>query len=351
MVRMVPLHSMLTHSKHVARRLFLALVGVLLLAGCGSSARGDGPGGAATGGASGQSHEPRLFNARSSGSGGGLLIVTDGARCGSYLVLKNPAGSYDSTAIRQMAEYVRPYSEDFDEVPLPTLPGYDSLLPSSGVAQGEVFYANYLDWNDPGIGETPPDSLQWVAGGLDCFAELKITNTGSSDMQITSMGATLISDAVRNDYTYNLLNICSVQSNQQCHGRGGGTGGDRCAYYAHVVLAGGAAGAHVEAPLNNVDPLEGGECPMPLTIKPGDVATVIAKFSSPFWLYRAKLTFGMRTSAGTNRLSFSSLQQNLAFVDETTRFNCYSLRGSTFTRELPQTPSKPEILTSYQVCL
>jgi hypothetical protein len=54
---------------------------------------------------------------------------------------------------------------------------------------------------------------------------------------------------------------------------------------------------------------------MPLTIQLGDVATVEAKFSSPPWLYRAKLTFGVRTSAGTNRLSFSSLQQNLAFVD------------------------------------
>ncbi|HEY7022218.1 MAG TPA: hypothetical protein VH349_13955 [Ktedonobacterales bacterium] len=278
--------------------------------------------------------------------------MTEGARCGSYLVVKNPAGTYDSAAIRQMAQYVLPRTKNYSNARLITDPFHDYVTPDPyyGVVRGGQQYFNVMQFDEePGADKTIPDSLQWVAGGPDCFTKLEITNTGTNAIQITSIGATLISDAVRNTYTYNLLNICSVQTDQKCHVIGTGSGSPFCTYYAEITLAGGAAGTHVEAPLNGTASELSGVCALPLTIQPRDVATVFAKFSSPPWLYRTKLTFGVRSSAGASRLIFSSLQQNLAFIDNSTQFDCYGLNGSTFAREAPHKSSQIE--SDSHVCM
>ncbi|HEY7021942.1 MAG TPA: hypothetical protein VH349_12560 [Ktedonobacterales bacterium] len=305
----------------------------LLLTACGNNTAQH------TSGAQSISSVPRLFNASTSGSGGGLLVKTSGVRCGSYLVITDLNKSYDSTKARLMASYVLPYSERYLTFPLPDLLGDAYLGQTVGVVRGGQQYYHVLSFeSDPGVDETPPGPLQWVAGGPDCFAALTITNIGTSTMQITNMGVTLVAAAVRNDYTYNLLNICSVQADQQCHPALGGANG-LCAYYAQIRLNGGATGAHFDAPLTTT---EGANCPLPLTIEPGNVAYIYAKFSSAPWLYKAKLTFNVRTSSGSNRVVFSSLQQNLAFIDDTTRFNCYGLDRDTFVREEPQTLTPDE---------
>jgi hypothetical protein len=305
----------------------VAIIGALALTACGSvSAGGASTKSAQSPAGSAQSHDPRLFNSDTSGKGSGLLIVTKGSRCGSYLVLDRTTGAFDSATIAKMAAYTLPDSKYYVNDP--------DFTSSRGVKRGgQQYYHTLSEFGDPGIDETPPEPLQWVAGGPNCFAKLEITNTGSSVIQIPSMGVTLSSDAVRNTYTYNLLNVCSVQKDRQCHPDYQGHGGvDTCPYYADITQAGGKAGTHVEAPLT---PGDDPTCSRTLTLQPGDVAKVFPTFSSLPWLYHAKLTFGVRSSAGADRLVFSSLQQNLAFVDDSTVFNCYGLNGSTFVREAP----------------
>ena len=318
----------------------IAIIGALALTACGSvSAGGVSTKSGQSAAGSAQSHEPRLFNSDTSGKGGGLLIVTNGARCGSYLVLDRTTGAFDSATIAKMAVYTMPVAKSFGMPP-------DFGGKFGVIRGGQQYYHDLQKYSDPGVGATPPEPLQWVAGGPNCFAKLEITNTGSSAIQITSMGVTLSSDAVRNTYTYNLLNVCSVQKDHQCRPYDQGHGGvDTCPYYAHITLAGGAAGAHVEAPLtpDDTDPT----CSRTLTLQPGDVGKVFPTFSSPPWLYHAKLTFGVRSSAGADRLVFSSLEQNLAFVDDSTVFNCYGLNGSTLVREAPS----DHVDEHFHVCL
>lgn len=262
------------------------------------------------------------FNSAASVDVDGLHIQTSGVDCGAWFVLNGQQRAYDSGTIQQMKAYAEAFVEKYYLANETADPG--SHPPVTFTSQ----FAAML----PRL----PSSWQVVPGSDfnprgQCTGLFDITNIGTTDIQISSFGATLAAMPVPNNTDYRLVNVCTLIEQQwPCAGLFGG--GPICDYAAYVNLQSGQVGTHFDAPVK-VDQGDG-TCSTPITVAPGKVVEIYLKLvSKSALLYTVSLALTLNTGAGATTVDLpSAFNTSLAFANDG-QFSCYGLQGSTFVVE------------------
>lgn len=263
---------------------------------------------------------------------GNLLIQsTDGFQCPyasidplprndlelGHLVLASDQTTYSQAEIAQMHAYLSYY------------------IGNQGVLNGTVLNG----------GTEPPTTLQWVLGGEPaalhgisgappstyvCGAELKVTNTGNTPIQISKAGVQLKARPQQNTYQYHLIDVCTFEP-AYCLYPGSGGGGGCSVYFASVQL-----GAGKPNDVFSTVPTANSGCST-LTIPPAAQVSLDLSFSlapniPQNLVYSVIPVFITDTTQGEQTLAFPQLESTLAFASAS-QFSCYGLRGTTFVLE------------------
>lgn len=264
------------------------------------------------------------FNSAACVDMNGLHIQTAGIDCDAWVVLAGQQTRYDTGTIQQMSAYLDAFTDTYYGVNFAANAGLQGYLP--------VLFTPQLAQSLPRL----PAALQVVAGtrniqvlgGRVCRGLFDITNVGSSDVQLLSVGATHTSASTPNATNYRLVNTCTLPVQPTFCGSGIG-GGAVCRFIAEISLQGGSAGTKSDAPVMG-SPADGG-CDGPLTISPGGLREVQVEFASTeALLYNVQLALTLNTSTGSMLVQLPpAFNTSLAFARDT-QFSCYDLKGTSF---------------------
>ncbi|MHB8597612.1 MAG: hypothetical protein ACYDER_12475 [Ktedonobacteraceae bacterium] len=193
-------------------------------------------------------------------------------------------------------------------------------------------------------GAEPPPTLRWVLGGSadaipgafassSCGANLMLTNTGNTPIQIPEVGVQLETRPQQNSYQYHLIDACSLI---QC-GPGPGSSGSCDVYNVSIPLGLGEKNTVFSAvpfAYNAGDP-SSPNCGT-LTIAPATQVNLIFYFPlAPKMpknlIYSISPIFTVDTAQGKQTLSLPQLVSTLAFASAS-QFSCYTLQGTKFIR-------------------
>ncbi len=198
-------------------------------------------------------------------------------------------------------------------------------------------------------GETaPPPTLRWVLGGsmepipgtynngqFACGAELDLTNTGSTPIQIPQVGVRLEERPQPNAYTYRLIDVCTIKPKEPygCLPQQGGQ--STCSMYTASIQLGLGEKNDVFSAMPTGTDFNGGNCG-PLTIAPATPVRLFFKFSLAAniprnLLYSITPLLTVNTE-GEQTVALSHLVSTLAFANAN-QFSCYGLQGTTFVLE------------------
>jgi hypothetical protein len=239
-------------------------------------------------------------------------------RCDENIVLATNRITYDTGEIQAMNAYLKgiaigTYSNSFGNVHV------------VGTSAGGERPAD------------PPGSLALVDGGSDCGAQIELTNTSSSPIVITQIGAKLLAAPTVNTYQYRWVDCYSlVPEGAQGYGRGctvfDGTGSPQCdTYSASIDLKNGAVGTVFSATPSAMSLPGGEDCPAQLTIEPHSSTMFLdVDFTGGNLKYPVAIQLKIRAAEGEKTLTLSKSPTTLTFAGAA-QFSCYTLEGTTFT--------------------
>jgi hypothetical protein len=242
------------------------------------------------------------------------LQIPGGIDCGSVLVLSSNNLTYISAQLQNIRGYIGGFSPDVNPSVYPLAPDDLSDVPSE---------------------------LQWVQGlpNGSCAGETEVTNIGDTPLQIDKAGVSLTDVPAVNNYSYRLIDKCSILDNCM---PSGGQGGPACIYYADIQLGAGRPSTTYRAPLSSNQAVLTSDgfdftCPMPMLIELGHVADVMLRF-----ILSAEVTTGaayqvtpfvsLSTLNGGTVVSLPTLNSTLVFAAPH-HYSCYSLHGDMFVPE------------------
>lgn len=241
-----------------------------------------------------------------------------------HLVLASERTTYSQAEIAQMSAYLAYY------------------VRNGGVLNGKVLRG----------GTQPPPTLRWALGGepgglhsttgtpigipgappplFVCGAELTLTNTGNTPIQITKVGVQLKARPQQNTYQYRLIDACSLDISS-CVILGSGGGGDCSVYSASIQL-----GPGKQNDVFSAVPTASPGCSA-LTIPPNTQISLNLSFYPAAaipqnLMYSIVPVLMVDTTQGEQTLAFSQLGSTLAFASAN-QFSCYALQGTTFVLE------------------
>jgi hypothetical protein len=290
------------------RACYLPAAGMILLgivlAGCGqSTSAGTAQGGVPTGGTATSSRFLTDQNSAIDATVGGLHIHSDGLLCDQESVLATARLNYDTAEIRQMRAY-------FNKV-----------------------FTGFLSHSSAG---TPPTTLRLVNTGLGCNADLQITNTSTSAVEIVRAGVKVLAGPVRNTYQYHFVDVCSIGVQTGPYGCPPALGGTpQCStFQASVLLSTDMAGELAEGNVTPLDvPPPQGPCPAEPPLNPGDSIDVylnpISTGSAANLIYSVELALTIKTTSGQQTLLVPQPQSHLVFAN-VNQYSCYKLQGAAF---------------------
>lgn len=232
----------------------------------------------------------------------------------------------------------------------PNQQGYQFLGPSDDLvlATGRLTYSedeiqqmrNYLNEifsNAASITTSyqvpPPSTLRWVPGG-DCELTLQVSNTGTTTVQISSLGVQLTSTPQPNNYQYNgAIDACSIGGQQimastDCQGQSGA--GDCSAYVASVNLVPTALPNTVFSGTPQQGANEAGPCSEP-TLHPGETLYFDLILNSPGpqqssvapYIYSVMPLLTVTDVSGSITSTLPSMAATIAFASQ---IPCYGLQ-------------------------
>jgi hypothetical protein len=185
---------------------------------------------------------------------------------------------------------------------------------------------------------SPPPTLQWVPGSRGCGLTLEVSNTGTTTVQISSLGVQLTNAPQPNNYEYRAVDVCSIAGVSCPFGPSGA--GDCSAYVATVNLDPGAPPNTVFAEIPQQGAGEGAPCPEP-TLHPGDTLYFSLGLSSSgpqqgavaSYIYSVMPVLTVTDANGSNTFTLPSMAATIAFAD-VGQTPCYGLQheqDTTFT--------------------
>lgn len=322
---------MVSRFTRLAAVLKLATIGVLilLLAACGvtsaSATNGHGlsaPPVVASPTATPIPRPALAFNSAAAVDMDGLHIQSNGVDCGTWLVLKNPQGTYDSGTLQQFVTYALAFAGNY------------YLAIASGAEQRTQFTPQFASTLPPlpsTAGEVLPGSV--IGSEVGCNEVVTITNTGSNAVQLTSLRAVLTASPVPNATTYRLFDVCTL-SDAPGFCQGGFGGLPTCDYGVDLDLHEGSVGTSATGAIRG-NPYASG-CPAVLTLPASQTVQVRVNInsSSPD-LYLVRLSLMLTTSGASTTLNLPpSFNSSLAFTSSN-QFACYWLQGDGFKEEQP----------------
>jgi hypothetical protein len=221
------------------------------------------------------------------------------------------------------------------------------------IAQIDAYVSNNFGaWNFLSGKAVPPPTLRWVLGGamdpipgtyessaaefypLLCRAELSLTNTGNTAIQIPQVGVRLEERPQQNSYHYRLIDACTVIPQSQidqfgCTPSQGGNPG--CAEYTASIQLGLGEKNDVFSAVPSAPGCGA------LTIAPAAQIYLIFDFSLASniprnLIYSITPVLTVDTAQGGQTISLSQLVSTLAFAN-INQFSCYGLLGTTFVLE------------------
>jgi hypothetical protein len=241
----------------------------------------------------------------------GLHIHSDGINCGSGIVLATSRLSYDAAEIQSMSDYFGNAKR-----------GHAGPLPSTlrDVHLGVIQTLNTLEI----LGE-------------GCLADLQITNTGNTTVEIVRAGVKLLATPVRNAYRYRFVDVCTIEGKPPEACTEGGSGGPMCGVFvADLKLRAYPAGTLVDTPVAPGRDVPGTVCPAERPLKHGDSIEVLlhplAASSSANFAYRVVPVLTIKTSSGQHVVEITPTGSWLVFASPS-QYVCYGLHGHTFTVE------------------
>lgn len=279
------------------------------------------------------------FNSAASADLDNLHIQTNGVDCKAWVVLNGaPRATYDAGTIEQMRNYVSSYGDQY----------YDMQGLQFGPTGVKTVFTPQFAATLPPV----PSTLQVVPGSSICAGNFAFTNTGTTDIQLAGVQATLTSASENNNFAYRLVDTCTLIGTTQGPCSIGGAA-PPCEYFARVQLSGGSTGTKVDTPITQAGSggnTSAGTCPTPVIVPAGGTTEVIVTFSSTprNLLYTVKLSVDL--VVGTTAMTVDlpdGFNIALAFATDS-QFSCYALHDSTF---ISVPIGRPDQNGNYAVCV
>ena len=190
---------------------------------------------------------------------------------------------------------------------------------------------------------SPPTTLSWVMGGLDCRIEFQITNISpSSTIQITSLGVQLTSTPQPNNYQYRTIDACTVldpsDAQQVCPQLY--SLDTSCIYNVGINLNGGQANDVLTDTPTALDPLQ--QCNGTID-QNATITFAISLHASISQIYYVMPVLTLVDSSGTSTShTLTQWTDTLAFTNGN-QITCYGLQGNTFSQETQTSPSPGQL--------
>ena len=191
---------------------------------------------------------------------------------------------------------------------------------------------------------SPPTTLSWVMGGLDCRIEFQITNISpSSTIQIASLGVQLTSTPQPNNYQYHAIDACTVldPSDAQRVCPQLYSLDTSCIYNVGINLNGGQAkDVLTDTPTVAFDPLH--QCNGTID-QNATVTFAISLHASISQIYYVMPVLILVDSSGTSTShTLTQWSDTLAFTNGN-QITCYGLQGNTFSQETQTSTSSGQL--------
>jgi hypothetical protein len=218
------------------------------------------------------------------------------------------------------------------------------VAPSQVQAMKNYAQALYTAWENRSQEPPVPPELVWTSGAPaehlgpfvfnGCYADLQLTNTGATPVQISKVGVRVTAVPQPNHYQYRLINLCSLlPSGSGCLFPYGGVPNECEVYQATVQITGKTPGTSFANKLVGVlespsDP----PCPE-FTLAPGQTLEAQINYtltnlpSNFIYSVMPQLTFDLPT--GPQTIELKQLGTTLVFAEQS-QFSCYTLQGDAF---------------------
>ena len=322
---------LLSKQKLSISRVFVSVLLIILLAACGTDT--------VTTASPIQPHPSETVNKPE--------IIDTPLQAGAALSHNAAKLSVDAGNLRIQSEvgFQCPNEEPFGSVPMDqlVLASNRTTYSQDEIAQMRAYVEqNFSAYDELVGGKEPPPTLRWVLGAsmdpipgeepasdYPCGAELDLTNTGNTLIQIPKVGVRLEKRPQENSYQYRLIDYCSLlPPSQECPPGMGSTG--PCGVYSALIQLGlGEKNTFFSA-------VPGVPGCGPLTIDPGAQASLIFAFSVASnmpknLVYSILPILTVDIAQKVQTLALQQLASTLAFASAN-QFSCYGLQGTTFVQ-------------------